>query len=122
MDEKNYIEISKLSLMYNYFCFVDTNKYLADGIFKRRKINVKLGNEYGRDDSNYVIVFCRAKKKDREEFEAAMEELEQKMLILGHKDYMEFCRRLQVREKGKGKQASQLDVLHISVFKNYRCY
>lgn len=102
MDGKNYMENSTRSLMYNYFCFVDTNEYFADRIFKQHKINVKLGDEYGRDDSKYVIIFCRVKKKEREEFETAMKELEQKMLILGHKDYMEFCGRLQVREKGKG--------------------
>lgn len=100
MDGKNYIEISRFSLKYNYFCFVDSNKYLADRIFIRRKINVKFGDEYGRDDSNYLIVFCKIKKKDREEFLAAMKELEQKMLILGHRDYMELCGRLQIKKAG----------------------
>ncbi len=100
MDGKNYMEISKFSLKYKYFCYVDTNEYLADRIFIRRKINVLAGDEYGSDTSDYVIVFCKVKKKHREEFVAAMEELEKKMLLLGHRDYMEFCGRLQVKKAG----------------------
>ena len=100
MDGKNYMEIDKFSLKYKYFCYVDTHEYVADRIFVRRKINVLAGDEYGSEQSKYVIVFCKVKKKDREEFLAAMEELEKKMLILGHRDYMEFCSRLQVKKAG----------------------
>lgn len=100
MDGKNYMEISKFSLKYKYFCYVDTNEYLADRIFIRRKINVLAGDEYGSEQSKYVIVFCKVKKKDREEFLEAMKELEQKMLLLGHTDYMDLCGRLQIKKAG----------------------
>lgn len=100
MNGKNYMEINRFSIKYRYFCYVDTNEYLADRIFIRRKINVLAGDEYSSEQSRYVIVFCKIKKKDREEFEAAMEELEKKMLILGHRDYMDFCGRLQVKKAG----------------------
>lgn len=100
MDGKNYMEIDKFSFKYCYFCFVDTNEYLADKIFIRHKINVKFGDEYGREGSDYVIVFCKVKKKDQEEFREAMKELEKKMLLLGHTDYMDFCNQLQVKKAG----------------------
>lgn len=104
MDGKNYMEISKFSLKYNYFCFVDCNEYLSDRIFLRRKLNVRLGDEYANAQSKYVIVFCKVMKKEQEEFLRAMKELEQKMLLVGHRDYMEFCGRLQVKGKKTRKR------------------
>lgn len=96
--EKNYGLINRFSFKYDHFYFVDTTEYLADRIFIRRKINVKMGDEYGSDQSDYVIVFCKVRKKDRERFQEAMKELEQKMLILGHRDYIDFCGRLQIKK------------------------
>jgi hypothetical protein len=44
-----------------------------------------------RADSPYCIVFCKVLKKDVERFEKALEKLEDKMQLLGHKDYPDAC-------------------------------
>lgn len=59
MNGKNLIKIDKFLLGYAYYCFVDTTDYLADRIFIRRKISVRFGDEYGRNGSDYIIVFLQ---------------------------------------------------------------
>ena len=91
--------------MMNYYCFgggfylhyvyADTEDYYADALFNRQKIKVRYGNEYRKDNVKYRIVFCKVRKKYKEAFEKAMEELVNKMDLLSHRDYEDFCRQMQ---------------------------
>ena len=76
---------------YLYYAYIDTYDYLCDPIFNKREVLVKFGNEYRRKDEKYTIIFCKIRKKYKEQFEKSMEELTNKMLILGHTDYEEYC-------------------------------
>ena len=97
MEGKNYFELEKFSIRFKYFCFIDVSDYLADAVFIKHKIRVWFKNEYGKKGTEYMAIFCKIKKKDRESFLLAMKDLEQKMLLLGHNDYSAFCEELQER-------------------------
>ena len=94
IDYKNYYTLEKFSLRYDYYCFVDTEKYLADALFIRHGVRVNFQQEYQKAGTNYLIIFCKVRKKEKEEFLAALEELKNKMILLGHVDYQEFCEKL----------------------------
>ena len=66
-------------------------KYKADLIFVKNRIIVTFLKEYKKDEK-YILIMCRVKKKDSETFISCMEELKNKMILLGYTDYPEFCR------------------------------
>ena len=89
-----YWKLEKFSLRYVHYAFVDTQPYLADQLFCDHQVTVRFGEEYGKGDTDYRIVFCKVRKGDEGAFLAALEELPGKMLLCGHVDYMDFCRAL----------------------------
>ena len=86
-----YQHIDRLSLRYTYYAFLDTDAYLADQLFIKHQVHVHFREEYGRNDSPYRVIFCCVRKRDQARFLAALEELPNKMLLLGHTDYLEVC-------------------------------
>lgn len=91
MNVKNYLNLNKFSFRYNYYAFVDTTEYFADMIFVKNKLTVSFMNkEMRKPGTEYVVVFCKVRKKDAHVFRASMEELEQKMMLMGYSDYLDF--------------------------------
>ncbi len=86
-----YQHIDRLSLFYSYFAFLDTDAYLADQLFIKHQVRVHFCEEYVRGDSPYRVIFCHVRKRDRARFQAALEELPKKMMLLGHTDYLDVC-------------------------------
>ena len=89
-----YQHIDRPSLFYNYFAFLDTDAYLADQLFIKHQVRVHFREEYVRGDSPYRVIFCHVRKRDRARFQAALEELPKKMMLLGYIDYLDVCRAL----------------------------
>jgi len=87
--------------MKNYICFggrfrvkyayIDTHNYLAVSLFYKHKVSVRFKDEYAKDGENYRVIFCSIKQKDKENFEKALLELQNKMLICGQLDYENYC-------------------------------
>jgi hypothetical protein len=90
----NFWRLKKFSLLYSYYAYFDVKEYYADNIFIDRKLEVKFLFEYGKENERYVIIFCKIRKRDASEFESAMNDLENKMLLCGFYDYMEHCQNL----------------------------
>lgn len=67
--------------------YIDTNKYLADPIFKKHNLKVKWINKEFQGDKDYRVIFCKIKKKDLDKFKTSIEELKNKMILLGYDDY-----------------------------------
>ena len=88
---KNYIAFRQFSLLWNHYAFIDVPAYLADQLFIKHKVTVHFGDEAHHRDWEYVIIFCKVRKKDADRFLAALAELPNKMLICGHPDYEEYC-------------------------------
>lgn len=91
MSEKNYWKLQKFSIFYNHYAFIDSQDYLADQLFVKHKVKVDFGKEYRHEGSNYLVIFCKVRKTQEKEFIQALEELENKMLLMGHRDYPIFC-------------------------------
>lgn len=86
-ENTNYIKIQCKSFFSAAYAYLDTERYLADDLFIKHKVCVKYGNEFASKDSDYRIIFCKVKKADEDNFLIALEELKNKMLLMGHTDY-----------------------------------
>ena len=85
----NYIELG--GRLWLHYVYIDTCDYHADSLFNRHKIPVKLTAEYGKEGVQYIIIFCKIRKKYRTEFRKALDEAVNKIELLGHSDYTGFC-------------------------------
>ena len=88
---KNYLSLERFFLRHKYFAFLDAGEYLADSLFIKYQVTVKFMQEYARDDSPYLMIFCRIKKQDEGAFLEALRELPNKMLLCGYPDYPAQC-------------------------------
>lgn len=88
---ENFWKMSGFSLHLDHYAYVDHKSYLADEIFAREGLRVKIDCRMAKSDSPYRVVFCSARKSDRIKFENAMERLKDHMLLCGHADYEEAC-------------------------------
>ena len=89
-----YQKLSRFSLFYDYFAFLDVEPYAADQLFIQHQVTVHFVREYGKPDTPYRIVLCKVRRRNTDRFHAAMAELPGKLRLLGHADYLEICRRL----------------------------
>lgn len=90
----NFWKLKTFSLLNASYAYVDHSSYLADPLFVQSKVKLKPSCEMVREGSPYRIIFCKVRKKDAERFEEALGGLENKMLLLGHRDYPEVCEKL----------------------------
>lgn len=88
---ENYLTLKRVSLLYDHYVFVDVPEYYADQLFIRRGVRVRFGLEFKHPDQPYVVIFCKVRKRDRNEFLAALSELDSKMILCGYTGYSEFC-------------------------------
>ena len=88
---KNYFRAETKNPVYANYVYVDTKEHLADTLFIRNKVYVKFEREYAKEGTDYVIIFCRVRKKDISKILKSFEDLGNKMALLGHSDYNEFC-------------------------------
>ena len=85
----NYIKLRKCSLFYYYYAYVDyADKKMADKIFIDHKITVHFKGDYIKDESPYMIVLCRIRKRDAKCFEQCLENLANSC----DGEYAEFCK------------------------------
>ena len=91
MSYKNYILIQK-HLFRSEYIFTDTEKYLADQLFKNEKIRVNFGKEFGNKEERYLLISCKIWNKDHGKFFRSMEKLRNKMPLVGNTDYEAFCK------------------------------
>lgn len=90
--------LEKFSLLYDYYAYFDTKEYLADSLFIKHKVRVHYMQEYAHENTGYLVIFCKCRKKDSAAFCSALEELPGKMLICGHRDYTQFCQDMKDKE------------------------
>ena len=85
-------KLERASLLYAHYIFVDTEEYLADGLFIRHKVTVHFGKKFGKwEDPQYRLILCKVRKRDEARFLAALQELPAKMLLCGYTDYPDAC-------------------------------
>lgn len=91
---QNHIKLTNFSLLNVHYAYFDTPEYLADQIFAQKNLKIKFEKELEHPEEAYVLVFCKIRKHDEHLFLEAMEELKNKMLLLGHTDYLSFCEKM----------------------------
>ena len=91
---QNYIRLKTRSPFSRQYMFIDTSEYLADNLFCNHKVPLKFGKEMVDKDTKYVIISCKIHKQYEEQFVKALLELPNKMLLFGHTDYIEYCKKV----------------------------
>lgn len=91
---KNYWKMSNVSIFTVPYAYVDHSSYLADSLLVQRKVRIKYEKEMVKENSSYCIIFCKVWKRDVQKFEEALEELKDKMLLLGYRTYSEECKEI----------------------------
>ena len=88
---KNYIKLSNPRPFSTLFMYIDRYPdYAADSIFNELDLNYKIRAEYENPEHpKYRTIIISVKRRQAKDFELAMEKLQNKMLILGEKDYEE---------------------------------
>lgn len=94
-DKAHYIPVETRFPFFCHYAYLDTEEYLADGLFVQARVRVHFGKEFVHPDSEYHLIFCKVRRKDNETFLAALQKLPAKMQLFGHKDYGKACRALQ---------------------------
>lgn len=103
MKKKLYLKIRKPSFRYAYFLFFDTPEYLADPLFVNQTVRVWFDREYAKEGSPFLAILCHVKKKDSAKFLAALDALENKMILCGYPEYeAEVQKMICHLEEGKG--------------------
>lgn len=100
----------KPSLIFCNYMYFDTENYLADSVFVKNGVHVFFGKEYKHPDREYIAIFCRCFKKDEGKLIESLRELQKKMLICGHSDYLKECKKVLDEIKDTDKEG-KADVL-----------
>lgn len=88
----NYIELINKGITHKYFAFIDAKEMLISQLCEDRGIHLKLIDEYDHDNyPNYSIYICKVKKSEINVLKDIFDQLEKKMLITGHTDYIDTC-------------------------------
>lgn len=86
-----YIELSGWQPFRKMFAYMDAaNSYRADELLRKYKLKVKFKNEWTSPEGRYRMIFCAVPKKQAEQFKEAMEQMPDRMLLLGYDDYSEY--------------------------------
>ena len=92
MDIPNYYKLDDKSLFYAFYIYADTKDYSADHILYTNGIRkIKFMQELHCTENDYAVILCRIRRKYEKAFIKSMEELKNKLLILGYTDYEQFC-------------------------------
>lgn len=89
-----YQKIRNYSPFSYIYAYLDSKNYLANPIFHKNNINVKLKYQFEKENSDFVITVCSFKKKDFDKFEKSMIDLEKRILLSENTDYLSICKEL----------------------------
>lgn len=92
----NYRKIRSKSFFNSCYLYLDTENHMAVRLFKEMRIHIRPTKVYGNDNNGLRLVMCKVRKNDETKFLEAMEQLKNKALLIGTKDYLENCDMLQV--------------------------
>lgn len=88
---QNYYKLKTRNPFSREYIFIDCEKYLADDLFIKHKVQVNFKDELAKDGTEYRIIHCTIRKRDESKFLAALSEINNKMSLMGYKGYEECC-------------------------------
>ena len=87
---RNYVLYGKSRFgMWLNYAFLDVPKNLAVSVLVKHGVRCRVEHVLTREDAEYILVQMKVRRKDKQQFLAAMEDLKTKMLICGYRDYVE---------------------------------
>ena len=106
---KNYWRMGNFSIFSVFYTYIDHSSYPADRLFVQDKVRIKYKREYAKEGSPYRIIFCKVGKNDTPRFEEALDKLKNNMLLLGYRDYSDFCSEItkMIEEGMKAREKSE---------------
>ena len=86
---KNYIDLGKdFSGRWEHYVYPDTDEPQLISLLARRKVrHVKCETVMKSEKTEYLLLHMKVLKKEEKQFLQALEDLKDKMLICGHRDY-----------------------------------
>ena len=93
----NYIKLENKRLFHNFYFYIDIlqdDVYIADKIFVANNLKVKFIKDFRAKDINIFGHIVKINKKDNDLFIKSMEELNNKIILLGYNDYENDCTKL----------------------------
>lgn len=95
----NYLQVDCFWPFFKNYVFVDTVECGYEQILKRNQIRIKILREYIKPDSPFRLVICRVKKKDENIFYNCLEQIRNKALLTGYREYDDICEWLKQCER-----------------------
>ena len=74
---------------WKHYVYLDVEELLIVSLLARHQVHVKCEAVMHKDNEKYTMIALKVLKKDEEKFLQALEELKNKMLLCGHRDYVE---------------------------------
>ena len=74
---------------WKHYVYLDVEEPLIVSLLARHQVRVKCEAVMHKENEEYTMIALKVLKKDEERFLRALEELKNKMLICGHRDYEE---------------------------------
>ena len=85
---KNYIDFGKCGGgRWKRYLYLDTEDFLLGSLLVREQVKVKYETSLMKENENYRLVMMKVLKRDETKFLKALEELPNKMLLCGYRDY-----------------------------------
>ena len=75
--------------MWLLYAFLDVPQNMAASVLIKHGVRFKVERVLKREDEKYILVQVKVRRKDKQQFLDAMEDLKTKMLICGYRDYVE---------------------------------
>jgi hypothetical protein len=89
---RNYIKLKNYRPWSDMYAYIDTTAYLADGLFTKHGVKCKFkGEMIHKKFPDYTIVFVVVSRRYTKKMSQIFCELENKVLLYGHKDYVSVC-------------------------------
>ena len=77
-----------------HFMFFDDGNHSAGSLFCRHQVQIRVQGVWISNDEKYRLIVCDVRRKDVPKFTLAMEELKNKMWLIGNADYEAFCKKI----------------------------
>ncbi len=95
MDNRNFIEARSLIPRVTAYAFFDLKDGpMSDAALCDAGCRILTSQAFWNDEDEYGLILCRIRDKDKKRFEDAMEKLKNRMLLTGHPDYMDYCKKM----------------------------
>ena len=93
----NFWRLKTRNPFFSHYAYIDAKEHLANNLFEKHNVNVRVRAEFQEKDALYRIISCKVRKGKEDAFEDAMRELPDKAAIMGYLDYIEYCVDLMAR-------------------------